>query len=118
MPIIPGHAPINNVYFLKPGEGNVNDYIYDSNNFKYLKVKKLIGYLHAFTGCDTTSGFFKQGKNKLIKTFSDDVVLQQKIQHFYDPTVNSDVLAARANDIVSQMYGSKKDRKTTQAVVF
>ena len=96
----------------------MNDCIYDSNSFQYLKVKKLIGFLHTFTGCDTTSGFFKQGENKLIKTLSDDVVLQQKAQHFYDPTVNPDVLAARANDIVSQMYGSKKDKKTTRAVVF
>ena len=101
-----------------PGKGNVNDCICDSNSFKYLKVKKLIGFLHAFTGCDIMSCFFKQGKNKLIKTLSDDVVLQQKIHHFYDPTVNPDVLAASANDIVSQMYGSKKDKKTTRAVVF
>ena len=87
----------------------MNYCIYDSNSLKYLKVKKLIGFLHAFTGCDITSCFFEQGKNKLIKTLSDDVVLQQKIQHFYDPTVNPDVLAASANDIVGQMYGSKKD---------
>ena len=59
-----------------------------------------------------------QGKNKLIKTLSDDVVLEPKIQHFYDPTVNPDVLAPSANDIVGQMYGSKKDKKTTRAVVF
>ena len=95
----------------------MNDCIYDSNSFKFLKVKKLIGFLHAFTGCDTTSGFFKQGENKLIKTLSDDV-LQQKVQHFYDPTVNPDVLTASANDIVSQMYASRKDKKTTRAVVF
>ena len=96
----------------------MNDCIYDSNSFKYLKIKKLIGFLHAFTGCDTTSCFFKQGKNILIKTLSDDVVLQQKAQHFYDLTVNPDVLAASANDIVSQMYGSKEDKETTRAVIF
>ena len=56
--------------------------------------------------------FFKQGKNKLIKKLSDDVVLQQKTQHFYDPTVNPDLLATSANDIVSQMYGSRKDKKS------
>ena len=38
------HAPINTVYLLKPGKGNVNDCIYDSNSFKYLEVKKLIGF--------------------------------------------------------------------------
>ena len=56
--------------------------------------------------------FSKQGKNKLIKTLSDDVVLQKKAQHFYDPSINPDVLAANVNDRVSQMYGSKKDKKT------
>ena len=110
--ILTQHALINTIYFLKPGKGNVNDCIYDRNSFKYVKVKKLIGFLHALTGCDTTSCFLKQCKNKLIKTLSDNVVLQQKAQHFYDPSVNPDVLAASANDIVSQMYGSKKDKKT------
>ena len=76
--ILTQHEPSNTVYFLKPSKENVNDCIYDSNSFKYLKVKMLIGFLHAFTGCDTTSGFFKQGENKLIETLSDDVVLQQK----------------------------------------
>ena len=52
--ILTQHAPINTVYFLKPGKGNVND----SNSFKYLKVKKLIGFLHAFTGCDTKNTAF------------------------------------------------------------
>ena len=47
-----------------------------------------------------------------IKTLSDDVVLQQKAQHFYDPYVTPDVLASSANDIVNQMYGTKKDKKT------
>ena len=95
----------------------MNDCIYDSNSFIYLKVKTLIGFLHAFTGYDTTSCFFKQGKNKLIKTLSDDVVTA-KDTAFLHPTVNPDVLAASANNIVSQMYGSKKDKNTTRAVVF
>ena len=50
--ILTQHAPTNTVYFLKPGKGNVKDCIYDNNSFKYLKVKKLIGFLHAFTTCD------------------------------------------------------------------
>ena len=108
--ILTHHAPINTVYFLKLGKGNVNDCKYDSNSFKYLKVKKLIGFLHAFIGCDTTSCFFKQGKNKLIKTLSDDVVLQKKVQRFYDPTVNPDVLAASAYDLAKCMAARKIKR--------
>ena len=65
--ILTQHAPVNTVYFLKPGKGNVNDCIYDSNSFEYLKVKKLIGFLHAFTGCDTTSCFFKQGDKNAFR---------------------------------------------------
>ena len=108
--ILTQHAPINAVYFLNPGKENVNDCIYDRKSFKYPEVKKSIGFLHAFTGCDTMS-FFKQGKSKLIKPLNNDVVLQQKAQHFYNLTVNPDVLAASANDIVSRMYSSKKDNK-------
>ena len=68
--------------------------------------------MHAFTGYDTRSYFFKEGKNKLIKTLANDAVLQQKAQHFYNPNENSDVLAASSNYIVSRMYSSKKDKKS------
>ena len=74
-----------------------------ANSFKYLKVKKLIGFLHAFTGCDITSCFFKQSKNKLIKTLSDYVVLQKKIQHFYDPTAIAKCMAERK---IKRLYTS------------
>ena len=90
----------------------MNDCIYDSNSFKYLKVKKLIGFLHAFTGCDTTFGFFKHDENKLIKTLSDDAAESPAFLRSHRQS------CASANDIVSQMYGSKKDKKTTRAVVF
>ena len=86
-------------------------------SFKYLKLKKLIGFLHAFTRCDTTSCFFKQSKNKIIKTLLNGVVLWQKAYHFYNPTVNSDVLAASINDIVSRMYSREKSRKNDQNVI-
>ena len=48
--ILTQHTPINTVYFLKLGKGNVNDGIYGSRSFKYPELQKLIGFLHAFTG--------------------------------------------------------------------
>ena len=90
----------------------MNDCIYENKSLKYLEVEKFIGFLHAFTGCDTTSCFFKQGKNKLIKTLANDAVLQEKAKHFYNPHVNPDVLTASANHIVNRIYSIKKNKKS------
>jgi len=58
----------SNIYFLKPGKGKLKDLCYSANNFKYPKhVKNNILFLHAFSGCDTTSSFLRQGKMKFVK---------------------------------------------------
>ena len=97
--------------FFKPSKGNVNVCIYNTKSLKYPQLQKLIDNLHAFTGCDTKSCFFKQGKNQIIKIFLNDVVLQQKANYFYNHTLNP-VLAPSSNDISSRMCSSKKDKES------
>ncbi|GFS30659.1 uncharacterized protein TNIN_160231 [Trichonephila inaurata madagascariensis] len=56
------------VFYKKVGKGNVKTQIYSSKSFdKYPHGKKHILFPHAYSGCDTTSEFFKKGKKK--KTF-------------------------------------------------
>lgn len=51
------------IYFKKVGKGNVKTQIYSSKSFdQYPRIKKHILFLHAFSGCDTTSALFKKGK--------------------------------------------------------
>ena len=94
------HKPYNTIYFLKPGKGNIQDSIYD-NSFKHWTLEYLLTFIHAFTGCDTTSCFFKQGKNKIIKILLKDSGLQKQAPCFYEPNVTPRALAASACEIVS-----------------
>lgn len=67
---------IPNVYLRKSGRGNKEDVFYSPQSFQYNDaVAKSILFVHAFSGCDTTSAFFNQGKIRFLKT------LEKKTQH-------------------------------------
>ena len=79
------HKPYHTMYFLKPGRGNIQDSIYDKS--------------------------FKQGKNKIIKILLNDSGLQKQALSFYYPNATPQALAAGVCEIVSRLYGTKKDKK-------
>ncbi|GBN69822.1 hypothetical protein AVEN_121511-1 [Araneus ventricosus] len=49
------------IYFLEPGKAQIETKMYSSQSLtSYLKCQAYILFLHAITGCDTTSAFFKR----------------------------------------------------------
>lgn len=70
-----------NIYFMKAGKNNENK-SFDSTSFKYEPLANLIMFIHAFSGADTTSSFFKNGKIKFIKPLIDDIELRMELQCF------------------------------------
>jgi hypothetical protein len=56
-----------NVYFLKPGKGNISLKIYSPMSAVDRTVAKHILFLHAMRGCNTTSALYNQGKVKFLK---------------------------------------------------
>lgn len=54
-----------NVYFWKPHIGKVASKLFDRNSFNFPQLQKYLGFIHAFSGCDTTSAFFNIGKKNL-----------------------------------------------------
>ena len=82
--------------------------IYSPNSFKYPHLKKIIAFLHAFSGCDTNSAFFQKGKDAIFKVIDKDNDLINRAQSFYQPEANADELWKIALDIVSKMYVGKK----------
>lgn len=74
-----------NLYLLKPSRGKVEQKFFSSDSFVHPEIKDLICFTHAFTGCDTTSALYKQGKAKLIKLLNNDNdVLRREANIFYD----------------------------------
>ncbi|GBL73118.1 hypothetical protein AVEN_112782-1 [Araneus ventricosus] len=52
-----------NLYFRKCGKGRTLDALYSTTSYKY-KFSRIILYIHAFSGCHTTSASFGHGKTK------------------------------------------------------
>jgi len=56
------------IYFLKPGKGQTETKMYSSQSLtSYSKCQAHILFLHAITGCDTTSALYQRGKTKVFK---------------------------------------------------
>lgn len=57
------------IYFRKPAKGKVLQKVFSSMSLEKTSpmCKKHIPFLHAFTGCDTTSAFYNRGKNKFVE---------------------------------------------------
>ncbi|GBL72265.1 hypothetical protein AVEN_115229-1 [Araneus ventricosus] len=62
--LLTGLAPMKeNLYFRKCGKGRTPDVLYSTTSFKY-KFSRMILFIHAFSGCDTSSALFGHGKTK------------------------------------------------------
>ena len=81
----------NNIYLLKPGRGKTVQAIYSSKSFKGPEVvKDNISFLHAISGCDTTSALFNQGKMRFLTTLEKHKKLQDNIEVFKNEHATAD----------------------------
>lgn len=60
--------PESNILFIKPGRGKVQTNIYSIQQMQQLGLEEIM-FLHAFTGCDSTSAAFRKSKLALIKLY-------------------------------------------------
>jgi hypothetical protein len=81
------------IYFLKPGSGNVKDLFFMSSSFKYESFKNIVAFLHCFSGCDTISGFAGKGKKSIVNSLLDDKNLSNLANIFYKKDANKEDIA-------------------------
>lgn len=69
--LLTARTPIDKIiYFLKPGKTQQRTEIYSSKSLSaYPKCQNYILFLHAITGCDTTSAMYRRGKTSVLKLF-------------------------------------------------
>ena len=101
---------MNNIYFCRQCKISKPNEFYSSNSFKYPDLQKIVAFLHAFCGCDTTSCFYKLGKNKLIDSFAHDRLLVLA-SVFYDENASCDKIADSAYELIRGMYSNKAEKK-------
>lgn len=104
---------------LKPARGNIEETIYSSHGIVYgPSVAKNILFLHAISGCDTTSALFNQGKVKSLKVVEQSDSLADTIQIFQDPNADSRAIVDAGETFLLALYGGGKDQDTLDSLRF
>lgn len=94
----------SNIVLAKPMKRNKQKAIYNVRSFAYPDFKKIVAFMHAFSGSDTTSSFFQKGKDKIIKVMLDDEDLRRRAEEFYQIGADLDSLWQIGSDIVCKLY--------------
>ena len=99
---------------MKKGKRRDVDRWYSNNSFKHLELSKYVAFLHAVSGCDTVSSFYKQGKNKLVKVFNSNHAYLQLLDVFYQKNAQRDEIAKNMYKIISLLYSNKINVKLNE----
>ncbi|GBO34389.1 hypothetical protein AVEN_207736-1 [Araneus ventricosus] len=97
------------IYFLKPGKAEIETKMYSSQNLtSYPKCQAHISFLHAITGCDTTSACFKRGKTKVFKLFEKRHDLIDCAEVFANIGSSPDIILTNETRFLLAMHGAPK----------
>lgn len=100
--------PSHSMYFLKTGTGISKIWNIIDLQQKLGDMKDVILFLHASTGCDTTSALYKKGKRTAWKLLSTSEDLRNKVKIFNMPgAIRSDLEAAGENFLL-HLYGDRR----------
>lgn len=109
--------PLQNVYFRKPGKGKIVEKIYSPRSLKYSDVvANNILFLHAFSGCDTTSCLYNKGKVKFFNLLQKNKSLSESIQIFKDENANSEDIICAGEEFLVALYRINNDDVTLNAL--
>ena len=101
--------PVKDVKMLMPGIKGHPDKVYSSTALRgalRLMVDHLL-FLHAATGCDTTSAVYRKGKRVPFRKLKDHPALCAMVQVFNDEQASSDDVAAASEAFLCVVYGRK-----------
>lgn len=84
--------------------------MYGVNSFKHSHLKEIVGFLHAFTGCDTTSAFYKMGKIKLTEVIYANPELLDVAKKIYINNADNKEIGEAACKIIAKMYGDSSGK--------
>lgn len=83
--LIANTPPDRNILFMKPGRGKVETNVYSTHQMQQLGLKEML-FLHAFTGCDSTSATFRRSKQGFIKLYQKHPEIRKAAEVFHNPS--------------------------------
>jgi len=101
------------IYFLKLGKAKVKTTIYSSKSFgSYIKSKDHILFLHAVTGCDTTSALFAKDKAKSLKILEKRDDLRTATEVFNKKNCSPQLIVKNGIRFLLAMYGAPSNEES------
>lgn len=101
------------IFLKKVGKGNVKTEIYSTKSFdNYPHSKTHILFLHALSGCDTTSALFKKGKKSLLKVFEKLTNLDELAAAFEEENCSAQRLLESGTQTLLAVYNAPKSVKS------
>lgn len=104
---------MGNVFLLKPGRKKTIQKIYNRSSLGDEVVANNMLFLHAFSGCDTTSYLYNQGTAKIIKTLKNNPELLPCVQVFQKSNSTAAEIADAGQKFLLCLYGCKTPETTT-----
>ncbi|GBN77324.1 hypothetical protein AVEN_215412-1 [Araneus ventricosus] len=100
------------ILMLKEGKGKVKGRFYSSKDLQnsnlMIECKKSILFLHAISGCDTTSGFYGKGKLQAVQLFNHSKYLQDIPEIFNNPKSTYTDIEISGERFIIALYSNTK----------
>lgn len=112
--LLVGLSAPENVFFLKPGRGKSPSHCYYPKTLVHERISQNILFLHAVTGCDTTSSLYGQGKAKSLKVLEKRPELSVALQSFKTPFQDCqlDTTLSTGEKFIAAVYGDQHGNST------
>lgn len=105
---------IGNIFLLKPGKKNAAPKFYNRHGIQVEAAADNILFLHAFSGCDTTSAIYNQTKSKFISVFKNQPDLAKECASvFQNPESEREEISAAGSKFLLALYGCKTPEETS-----
>ncbi|GBM74753.1 hypothetical protein AVEN_197996-1 [Araneus ventricosus] len=103
--ILIGIFTIVNVYFLKPGKEKIAQNIFSSHVALEKTTADNILFIHAMSGCGTTSALFNYGKMKCMEILKNNHNLLKVIEIFKNPDITLEAIVDAWSSFLVALYG-------------
>ncbi|KAL1446642.1 hypothetical protein WDU94_013905, partial [Cyamophila willieti] len=98
-------AEKKNDYLQKSSKGETGFCHYSTTSYNHQTSPGTILFTHAFTGCDTTSALFGQGKTKITTLLSKNESLTEQVEVFLRPNSTPEVVKESGIKCFVALYG-------------
>lgn len=94
------------IFLVKPKHGKIEKKVYSSKQLQESGLKNSILFLHAFSGCDTTSALYKRGKTRCSKIFQQRQDLHDISGVFTNHNSTHEAIAEAGTRFFLGLYGA------------